>query len=514
MKEKMPVFMLAWLVALGGCGCGSGTGEGGDAGQDQVEDGEDLSDEAPGDILVEDDRIDPREEDAALDPPADDPAVDDQGEDEIEHPVVAWAKIYDNSTFDTAMSGQQTMDGGYIVAGGTDTQVLDFWILKTDGEGAIRWEKTYGGADSDFATSIRQTIDGGYITCGITASFGAGEADIWVLELDSNGMVLWQKAYGSECEEYSRDIYPVPDGGYIVSGFRLCDGTGENLNAWVIKLDAEGHVSWQEQIDGGYSEIAKSLVPTGDGGSIFVSNTVAPSDGNVAWAVKLDERGAVEWQKYYDIVEADWMEAASIRQTSDGGYIVAGTARMIDPDDSNLLVFKLDASGNVAWSKMYDGDEPEGGPVIGQTMDSGYVVVGNKGYPYADTGSSVILAWRLDAGGDVTWHKTYGFENMTYGYFGHQTLDGGFVIGGASGTGSLYYAPMSIWVLKLDGSGVISPECPPGIGDDDGAAASNVTILPADSSVSPVPTAAAEVDTDAAPVDTSAAVDTQCSRSF
>ncbi|MDE2180275.1 MAG: hypothetical protein KGJ40_05420, partial [candidate division NC10 bacterium] len=98
-----------------------------------------------------------------------------------------WAKTYGGTGDDEATSIRQTADGGYIVAGVTDpllTGDYDFWVLKLDEAGAVQWQKSYGGTTDDYATSIQQTADGGYIVAGTSDSFGARQSEAWVLKLD------------------------------------------------------------------------------------------------------------------------------------------------------------------------------------------------------------------------------------------------------------------------------------------------------------------------------------------
>ncbi len=123
----------------------------------------------------------------------------------------------------------------------------DFWVLKLNSNGTVAWQKTYGGTNSDYAydqaNSIPQTADGGYIVAGDTLSFGAGAADFWVLKLNSNGTVAWQKTYGGTKVDYANSIQQTADGGYIVAGYTNSFGAG-GVNFWVLKLDANGNISF------------------------------------------------------------------------------------------------------------------------------------------------------------------------------------------------------------------------------------------------------------------------------
>ena len=113
------------------------------------------------------------------------------------------------------------MDGGYISASSTDSLGAggnDIWILKLDPNGNISWQKTFGGINNEFFYSIDQNMDGGYIVAGITNSFGAGNYDVLVYKLDADGNISWQKTYGGNGDDYARSIQQTRDRGYIVAG--------------------------------------------------------------------------------------------------------------------------------------------------------------------------------------------------------------------------------------------------------------------------------------------------------
>ena len=107
---------------------------------------------------------------------------------------------------------------------------------------ASQWIKTYGGTNyADIACSIQQTSDGGYVVAGWTHAFGAGDEDAWVLKLDSNGNVQWQKTYGGTGADYAFSIQQTSGGGYVVAGYTFSFGAGD-ADAWVLKLDGNGNI--------------------------------------------------------------------------------------------------------------------------------------------------------------------------------------------------------------------------------------------------------------------------------
>jgi len=138
----------------------------------------------------------------------------------------------------------QTSDGGYAMAGSTNAFGAggsDFWLIKTDSFGNMIWNKTYGGADGDRALDLVQTGDGGYALAGFTQSFGAGETDFWVVKTDSSGNIQWNQTYGGQKGDSVWAIVQTADGGYALAGQTASFGAGEG-DAWLIKTDEYGIV--------------------------------------------------------------------------------------------------------------------------------------------------------------------------------------------------------------------------------------------------------------------------------
>ena len=355
-----------------------------------------------------------------------------------------WAKTYGGTANEVAYSIQQTSDEGYIVAGGTysfgvgSPDYSDFLVIKLDSIGVVEWANTYGGSSYDQAYSIQQTSDGGYIVAGYTDSFGAGSYDCLIIKLDSIGVVLWAKTYGGSSYDQVFSIQQTSDGGYIVAGYTFSFGAvlgssnvGQiaSLNAGsinsstngvysdclVIKLDSIGVVTWAKTYGGTGTDFAYSIQETSDGGYIVAGYTNSFGAGSYdCLVIKLDSIGVVLWAKTYGEYGDD-EGAYSIQQTSDGGYIVAGgTNPFAEPVDSpnvgqiasfwttstnsstvvvysNFLIIKLDSIGVVSWAKTYGGSSYDITNSIQQTSDGGYIVTGGTNpFGAAVTGSSNV----------------------------------------------------------------------------------------------------------------------------
>jgi len=314
-----------------------------------------------------------------------------------------WDKTYGGSDVDVAWSLIQTTDGGYAVAGYTYSKGVgsaDFWVIKLDNKGNKVWDKTYGGRGDDLAFSLIQTTDGGYAVAGGTGSKGAGGVDLWVIKVDIHGNMIWDRTYGGSGVDAAYSLIQTTDGGYAVTGATFSKGAG-GADLWVIKLDSQGNMIWDRTYGGSDADEAWSLIQTTDGGYAVAGSTFSKGAGGAdLWVIKLDHLGNKIWDRTYGGSNDDG--TYSLIQTADSGYAVAGETFSKGTAAGDFWVIKLDSQGNKIWDRTYGGSDADGAYSLIQTTDSGYVVAGGSFSKGA--GGTDFWVIKLDVQG-TTWEK-------------------------------------------------------------------------------------------------------------
>jgi hypothetical protein len=274
----------------------------------------------------------------------------------VEASSTTWSRTYGGKGFDYAESVIQTSDGGYAIVGHTESFGVDlsgFWLVKTDSSGIMEWNRVYGGK-SETAHSLVETADGGYAIVGQTQSFGAGFVDVWFVKTDAYGNMEWNKTYGGTDGDSGRSLLVTSDGGYAIAGHTVSFGAG-NTDVWLIKTDEFGNLEWNRTYGDG---AAYALVETSDGGFALAGG---------ARLVKTDAYGNMEWNQTYGSRSIKYLVV-----TSDGGYALTGTKN----DDFWLV--KTDSYGNMEWSQTYGGEGEDYANSLVATSDGGYAIAGTK----------------------------------------------------------------------------------------------------------------------------------------
>ncbi len=263
--------------------------------------------------------------------------------------IIQWQKCLGGSGYDYGHYLVPASDGGYAgVATSTssDGDVTghhgnsDYWVFKLDSVSLLQWQKSLGGTDNEDAYAIQQTFDGGYIVAGSSNSTNGdvignhGGLDCWIVKLTSLGFIQWKKSLGGTSHELAFGMNQTSDAGCIIAGATMSNdgnvsGNHGMYDAWIVKLDLFGNIQWQKCLGGSNSDYANSIQQTIDGGYIVAGYTLS-NDSDVTgnhgnedyWIVKLDPIGNIQWQKCLGGTSND--RASCIQQTNDSGYIISG----------------------------------------------------------------------------------------------------------------------------------------------------------------------------------------------
>ncbi|WP_455392087.1 Ig-like domain-containing protein [[Eubacterium] cellulosolvens] len=288
-----------------------------------------------------------------------------------------WDKEFGGAEDDAFSSIIKTSDGGYLLTGWyTDAQThnRDLYLVKIDKSGNEKWTRTIGGNDLDAGSAALQTSDGGYIIIGTTASYGAGGTDVWLVKTSSTGLKQWDRTFGDGDGEGGADIQHASDGGYIIVGSKTPEGTYKS-NLWLLKTDNTGNMQWNKTYGGSESDSGYSVQEITGGGYIVAGSTWSYSSGIYdAWLIKTNNQGEKLWSRVFGASDSDG--ASKVRQTSDGGYLIAGGTRSYGSGNFDGWLIKTDGNGYQQWSKVIGGAGDDRFWDVQILPDGGYLMTG------------------------------------------------------------------------------------------------------------------------------------------
>jgi len=355
-----------------------------------------------------------------------------------EIPEVEWTKEFGGNAKEVGSKVLQSSDGGYVTAGYTSSfgSKEEVYVIKTDAEGNEEWYKTYGGAGFDGARDIQKTSDDGYILVGYTSSFNVVEKDIYVIKTDAEGNEEWYKTYDDQYREEGYSIVQTgEDGMYVILGHKI-DST---MDIWLIKIDEAGNVLWEKTFGGGGKDQPYSIKQTQDGGFVIAGYTDSMGEGGGdAYVIKTDSKGNKIWEKTYGGNGID--VAYEIEPTSDGGYIIAGNTESFEDYRGDMYIVKIDSNGEEEWHKTIGDSKEDIAYSIKQTSDGGYIVAGTTEISNDEKSGWII---KLDSSGTQKWNIMFkGFPSEEF-YSVQQSEDGGYILTGLS------WKNMDVWLVKL-----------------------------------------------------------------
>ncbi|MCZ8090993.1 T9SS type A sorting domain-containing protein [Flavobacterium sp.] len=458
---------------------------------------------------------------------------------------ILWEKSYGGKHAEYLFDVLPTPDYGFILAGsslskktGNKTEDnrgdLDYWVWKMDEKGDLDWQKSLGGSGQDLLKSVVLTNEGGFLLAGSSlpnpSKGGAfkseeevdgdykgtrrGQSDFWIIKLNAKGGEEWQKTIGGSGQDDLTAVVRTRDGGFVVGGSsasqpnptigEVLEQAGEKttphyggLDYWVMKLDKDGKIVWQQSFGGKYNDELRSIALTEDGGFLLGGSSNSPESGNKTqkhlgesdyWIIKLDKDGNEQWQKIIGSTGDDQLYA--IHTTKDGHYLLAGNSnsepgndkRSSNDNGTDFWVVKLDKDNkDILWQETYNiakvdiltsvvenddstillGGYAQGEVVKGKSPSTALRVTTNSDEK-VKKGTADYVVIKIDANGEEKWRKDVGSDGEDILKKVVETRDGGYLMAGtskspltpeggikATGDKSSGIGRQDFWVVKL-----------------------------------------------------------------
>ncbi|MBK6731024.1 MAG: hypothetical protein IPG60_08670 [Bacteroidetes bacterium] len=403
-------------------------------------------------------------------------------------PEIIWQRTYGGNGDDRAQDIIATDDGGYLTIGYTNSTdgdipfthgLNEMLVVKIDSVGNIDWSKTYGGSDSDYGFSVCKGMDGGYLLAGRTqsddgdVSYNHGSSDAWIVKIDDFGNIEWEKSFGGSGYEELLNIGLSDDNHYVLAAISGSDNGDITdyyglSDFWILKINVSGEIIWQKSYGSSENDIPFSIDQTVDSGYIVAGRTEG-NDGDVTenkgstdfWIIKLDSVGDLEWQKTYGGSNSD--EAHSIVKKMGAGYICVGTTFSNNGDVSgfhgfeDVWVISIDSLGGLEWQRAFGGTGGDAGIYNIRIFDSVYIISGGSGIANGDVtannGLNDYWILSLDVEGNLNWQKSIGGSATETAFAVSNTIDNNLIVAGYTSSSDFdveeSYITPNFWVVKL-----------------------------------------------------------------
>ncbi len=293
------------------------------------------------------------------------------------------------------------------------------------------FERHYGGSGDDGGNAVIQTSDGGYLVAGLTDSWGAGSKDIYLIKTNDYGDTTWTKHYGGYNWDSPVAVLEGTDGFYYLSGKTSSEGNGAS-DVFLMRVSSLGDSVWLKTYGGTEDDGGYDLIQCNDGGFMIVGNSMSFASGfDAMYAIKTDVNGDTLWTKIY---EKEFMNGAySVIQTSENGFMIAGSTGPDAPSTFDCYVVRTNSMGDTLWTKSYGGTSYDVLTCICKLTDGNYLLSGTTA-SFGAGGYDMYLI-KIDTNGEVIWEKTYGGTANDYGYFCTASSFGAVIVGETSSFG-------------------------------------------------------------------------------
>jgi predicted Rdx family selenoprotein len=375
---------------------------------------------------------------------------------------------------DAFSSIKKTTDGGYIAVGyaqssdfdisNKNNDSYDYWVVKFDATNTIEWSKTFGGSDDDRARDILQLSDGSFLVTGFSrstdldVSVNSGNYDFWVVKINIDGTLVWEKSFGFSGADQSYIIKQTSDGNFLLGGSLDVTASGGQGNSktskrhaggdyWLLKIDTKGKKLWSRYYGGQFTDTLLDISETENGNYILtgysdssdtdISNNLGEYD---FWIVKVNNTGDLIWERNFGGSQID--EAFSITKTTDNHFLIAGNTRSADKDvtlnngSSDIWVIKISSDGTLIWERNFGGTSFDNANKIISAERGGFYVVGSSRSSDIDAASNFgnkdVWILKIDATGNLQWQKNIGGSNLDEASSVIELQNGSLIVSGES----------------------------------------------------------------------------------
>ncbi|MGB1020383.1 MAG: hypothetical protein ACPGVF_04700 [Flavobacteriaceae bacterium] len=327
-------------------------------------------------------------------------------------------QVFGGTNEDIAHNVVATPDGGFAVIGNTQssdgdfsfktTNDSDFFVFKFDANNALEWTKTYGGTGDDRGYDLVALKQGGYVLLGYSsssdgdASRNEGMHDHWVIRIDNQGALLWEKSFGFAGHDHAYNIIETSDGGFFFNGFldvTASGGAGQDGKSppqgrhgvgefWAQKIDAQGNLLWRNYYGGTNNDRSYDAIQTSDGNYLITGSSEStdvditqPKGSYDIWVVKISPRGKILWERSFGGSAYD--SAAAVIENPLGNYLVVGQSLSSDGDiekplgNSDIVLVEVGQEGNQATVKNIGTPNFDAGQDLLPLLDGSLLVLGN-----------------------------------------------------------------------------------------------------------------------------------------
>lgn len=331
----------------------------------------------------------------------------------------------DDGQGEVATSVIELEGGGFLVAGydyGRSDSISewDALVMRISPDGQEVWRRSSDRSGSEYAWVVREAGDNQYVVVGTWESED-GDTDGYMQGIDADGNELWFRTYGGEKEEILWAAETIPDGGFLLAGQTNSEGAG-GLDFYIVRTDSDGDVLWSKAFGTSVTDRAFGIGLTPDGGALVAGFTGASKSTMNFFFLRINKDGRELWRR---TISGDRFDVAhDVLTLEDGGFAISGYSSSFSPGDHDGFLMRLTASGRMLWMKTYGNERDDRILHVAQLDDGGFALVG-----YSDWD---VVVWRVDAKGELIWSHRDGGRNTDVGKDIIVTHDGSIVVVGGN----------------------------------------------------------------------------------